>query len=146
MTKQERERLAAEYQQLLVHTGVSRKARNLLDEYWLDGPGFLSDSRYRCGMREIVFGVSDINLRKQVIRLYRQLHSIEMTDHEIRLWEAQRQMRNVERAGAHGLLKSMAGGLLVVVGWLVWGWVGAFAIGVAAVILTLYDLRRVEQE
>ena len=100
---------------------------------------------YRYRLRDIIFGIVDIELRKQIIRMYRQLRERQLEDLQRHLWEAHRQMINAEQPGHRAFILAPAGALLVAIGWICWYWVGAFAIGIGAVIFAIYDTRRIEQ-
>src|SRR6266576_2696029 len=98
MTEQERERSWAEFTQLLQRAGISGEIERcnelLWDDYWEDRslPPEGSTARkeaeerlyarkfyyYRHRLRNTIFGVDDLETRKQIIHTYRQRYEDEI--------------------------------------------------------------------
>ncbi len=155
----EREALAEEYARLLNRAGIAdefARCDELLDgwpddnpapfgtEVWRKAEKRLDADRrdaHRNCLRRVVFGVSDVALRREIISSARKSRDLRMESFQRDLWDAARRRNQTGKSGIGRTISAAAAGVLMVM--LFWSSGGAMwgtAAGVFMVILATYDV------
>jgi hypothetical protein len=96
---------------------------------------------YRFGLRQIIFRVPDLELRKALIRCVRKLRDLKLESFRRDLWDAQRRRNQVGRTSTISIaFAGLGGGIAVLIGWNLGGAMWGTATGIGAVIMAMHGV------
>jgi ABC-type transport system involved in cytochrome bd biosynthesis fused ATPase/permease subunit len=101
---------------------------------------------FRYCKRDVIFAVTDVELRRQLISLERKFHDLRVRSFQNDLAEARRRLNQARMPDRYtSLFAAIGGAVVVVLGWQFGGVMGGTAAAVFALILAMYALPELER-